>query len=99
MLKQRVSRLLRRKPHRRASAVQRSFQFASPADSRLPRFWQKRFCDFNVWSRKKKVEKLQYMHMNPVKRGLVENPRNWPWSNCAFRQRRGEVLIEVDAVE
>ncbi len=36
--------------------------------------WQKRFYDFNVWSERKRVEKLRYMHRNPVKRGLVEEP-------------------------
>lgn len=99
MLKQRVSRLLRRKPRRRVSPGQRSFQFASRTDSRLPQFWQKRFYDFNVWSRKKKIEKLGYMHTNPLKRGLVVDPRQWPWSSYAFYQRRGEILIEVDPVE
>ena len=34
-------------------------------------FWQARFYDFNVWTDKKRVEKLGYMHWNPVKRGLV----------------------------
>jgi len=43
MLKQRESRLLRRKARRRFSAAQRTFQFASSTDSRPPRFWQKRF--------------------------------------------------------
>ena len=99
MLKQRVSRQLRRKPRRQTSAAQRSFQFASSADARLPQFWQKRFYDFNVWSRKKKVEKLGYMHANPLKRGLVDDPKDWPWSSCAFYQQRGEVLIEVDPVD
>jgi putative transposase len=98
MLKQRVSRQLRRKSRRRVSATQRSFQFASSTD-RLPQFWQKRFYDFNVWSRKKKVEKLGYMHANPLKRRLVDDPTHWPWSSYAFYQRRGEVLIEVDPVE
>src|ERR1051326_2211689 len=37
-------------------------------------FWQARYYDFNVWSERKRVEKLRYMHRNPVKRGLVENP-------------------------
>ena len=32
--------------------------------------WQKRFYDFNVWSARKHVEKLRYMHRKPVKRGL-----------------------------
>ena len=34
-------------------------------------FWQARFYDFNVWTAKKHIEKLRYMHRNPVKRGLV----------------------------
>jgi putative transposase len=97
-LKQRVSRQLRRKPRRSVSAAQRSFQFAATV-ARLPQFWQKRFYDFNVWSRKKKIEKLGYMHANPLKRGLVDDPTHWLWSSYAFYQRRGEVLIEVDPVE
>ena len=39
--------------------------------------WQKRFYDFNVWSERKRVEKLRYIHRNPVKRGLVESPEQW----------------------
>ncbi len=33
--------------------------------------WQRRFYDFVVWAEKKRVEKLRYMHRNPVRRGLV----------------------------
>jgi hypothetical protein len=51
-------------------------------------FWQRRFYDFNVWSQKKKIEKLHYMHMNPVKRGLVTDPKLWPWSSYRFYQFR-----------
>jgi putative transposase len=47
---------------------------------RLP-VWQKRFYDFNVWSARKQIEKVKYMHRNPVKRGLVERPEQWAWSS------------------
>lgn len=43
--------------------------------------WQKRFYDFNVYTERKRVEKLRYMHRNPVKRGLVERPEQWKWSS------------------
>ncbi len=33
--------------------------------------WQHRFYDFVVFTEKKRVEKLRYMHRNPVARGLV----------------------------
>jgi len=29
------------------------------------RFWQARFNDFNVWTGKKRIEKLRYIHRNP----------------------------------
>jgi putative transposase len=44
-------------------------------------FWQRRYYDFNVYNENKRVEKLQYMHRNPVKRGLVSQPQEWPWSS------------------
>lgn len=34
----------------------------------------KRFYDFNVWSPRKEVEKLRYMHRNPVARGFGSTP-------------------------
>jgi putative transposase len=45
------------------------------------RIWQPRFYDFVVFSEKKRVEKLRYMHRNPVKRGLVLEPQQWVWSS------------------
>jgi len=44
-------------------------------------FWQTRYDDFNVWTEKKRIEKLRYMHRNPVKRGLVGKPADWSWSS------------------
>jgi len=61
--------------------------------------WQKRFYDFNVWSRKKKIEKLTYMHMNPVKRGLADQSEQWIWSSYSFYQERPDVLITIDRVD
>ncbi len=47
----------------------------------LPRFWQVRYYDFPVWSAEKRVEKLRYIHRNPVHRGLVPRPEDWRWSS------------------
>jgi hypothetical protein len=38
----------------------------------------------NVWSQKKFVEKLQYMHVNLLKRKLVAHPKDWPWSSFSI---------------
>jgi REP-associated tyrosine transposase len=48
------------------------------------RVWQRGGCDMNLWSEKKRLEKLAYMHNNPVKRGLVRQPGDWPWSSWRF---------------
>ena len=42
---------------------------------------QNRFYDVVVLSEKKKLEKLRYIHRNPVKRGLVLAPEQWKWSS------------------
>jgi putative transposase len=45
------------------------------------RFWQARFYDFSVWTEHKRIEKLRYIHRNPVERGLVSSPEQWRWSS------------------
>ena len=44
-------------------------------------FWLARYYDFNVQSEEKRIEKLKYMHRNPVTRGLVTRPEEWKWSS------------------
>jgi putative transposase len=95
VLKQRVSRRLRHK--KRNPAGQFRLAFAGDGEA-LRRFWQRRFYDFNVWSLKKRVEKLHYMHMNPLKRKLVDHPRDWPWSSFSFYSDLKTGLIRVDPV-
>ena len=57
--------------------------------------WQKRFYDFNVWTEHKRIEKLRYMHRNPVKRGLVAAPELWRWSSfrAYFLREAGPVRV------
>ena len=43
--------------------------------------WEPRYHDFNVFTSNKRVEKLRYMHRNPVKAGVVEKPEDYPWSS------------------
>lgn len=44
-------------------------------------FWQRRYYDFNVHSEEKRIEKMRYIHRNPVKRGLVPRPEDYRWSS------------------
>jgi hypothetical protein len=63
------------------------------------RFWQRRFYDFNVWSKGKTKEKLNYMHANSVARGLVKHPKEWMWSSGSFCELKRERLIRMDMVD
>jgi putative transposase len=59
-------------------------------------FWLARYYDFNINTEDKRIEKLRYVHRNPVKRGLVAHCEDWKWSS--FRHylsgKKGVVLIE-----
>ncbi len=94
VLKQRVSRDLR-KQRRRAPTGQMRLAFKE-GGAELPRFWQPRFYDFNVYSAKKIREKLEYMHANPVKRGLVGKPGEWVWSSFLSYEKGGGGLVPID---
>ena len=97
VLKQKVSRALRGKGTKSVPG-QLSLAFpCSAGDSAA--FWQRRFYDFNVYSRKKLREKLEYMHANPVVRKLVIHPREWPWSSWPHYAKGEKGLIRIDGVE
>jgi hypothetical protein len=60
-------------------------------------FWQARSYDFNVWTTKKRVEKLRYMHRNPVKRRLVDSPEQWRWSSYRYYRLDEAGPLQVNA--
>ena len=60
-------------------------------------FWQPRYCDFNVWSERKRVEKLRYLHRNPVNRGLVAAPEDWAWSSFRHYLTGEEGIVEIES--
>ena len=57
-------------------------------------FWEKRYYDRNVRDYREFTLTLQYLHRNPVARGLVVAPEEWKWSS--YRQY---ALREVGVVE
>jgi putative transposase len=60
-------------------------------------FWQPRYYDFNVFTEDKRVEKLRYMHRNPVVRGLVEKPEDWAWSSFRHYSTGAEGTVEIES--
>lgn len=60
-------------------------------------FWQARYYDFNVHNEEKRVEKLRYMHRNPVKRGLVSKPEDWVWSSFRHYAAGLVGVVEIES--
>ena len=68
--------------------------------SRERPFWQAHYYDFNVSTHEKFVEKLRYIHRNPVRRGLVTEARGLemvklsPLSNGHARNSRDRIRMD-----
>ena len=55
--------------------------------------WQARFFDRALRTVKEYNEKIEYIHLNPVKAGLVQQPEEWPWSSV--REYSGSLQEEA----
>ena len=88
LVKQTSSRISRRRPRSSQQELFAESEISSP-------FWQTRYYDFNVWTANKRIEKLKYMHRNPVTRGLCRRPEDWRWSSyrCYALEECGMVLL------
>jgi putative transposase len=60
-------------------------------------FWQAHYYDFNVSTHEKFVEKLRYIHRNPVRRGLVAQPEDWKWSSFRHYQTGMRGVVEIES--
>jgi putative transposase len=60
-------------------------------------FWQKRYYDFNVRNYEQFVEKLHYIHWNPVKKGLCKRAEEWPWSSFLHHATGREGRFEIES--
>ena len=63
----------------------------------IHRFWQPGGgYDRNIWSSQEIWEKVQYIHANPVRRGLVEHPKDWPWSSWRSWNEGVDGALRID---
>jgi len=60
-------------------------------------FWQKRYYDRNVRDEREFVDKLRYLHRNPVKRGLVKQAADWKWSSFRHYTLREVGVVEIES--
>ncbi|MFZ0751931.1 MAG: transposase [Pyrinomonadaceae bacterium] len=60
--------------------------------------WQKDPSVIDLWSAKFVRQKLNYLHLNPVRAGLCQHPADWKWSSyrAYLPHDIGDVPIEID---
>ena len=62
-------------------------------------FWQSGGgYDRNVRTAKALKATIEYIHLNPVRRGLVERASDWRWSSAAWHEMGGATPTELDAI-
>jgi len=69
---------------------------ALPTQNSPHHFWQKRYYDFNVRTYDQFLEKINYTHQNPVRRGLCKRAEDWPWSSFLQYATGGEGRVEIE---
>lgn len=61
------------------------------------RFWQPGGgFDHNVFRQKTVAAVVEYIHTNPVRRGLVGDPTDWEWSSARFWEGTSNVPLAMD---
>ena len=64
-------------------------------DSWSCRITSPKYYPFNLYTEKKALEKLDYMHKNPVTAGLVEQACDWQWSSARYYEQRKSVGVPL----
>jgi hypothetical protein len=69
---------------------------------RAGELWQHQFWDRFLRHEKELAERLDYMHHNPVRRGLAKRPQDWCWSSynnfSLEKQRVAACPVQIDYV-
>ena len=60
--------------------------------------WLQDFSSIDIWSHKFIRQKLNYIHLNPIRAGLCDHPAKWRWSSyhAYLPHEAGGVPIEID---
>jgi len=61
--------------------------------------WQSRYYDHAIRNVREYQERLNYMHLNPVRGGLARQPEDWPWSSIHSYGGPGPVRLEIDLLQ
>jgi len=68
-----------------------------PGGKVVHRFWQRGGgYDRNLFDPEAVHAEIDYIHANPVRRGLIERPEDWAWSSAGYYRGRADCLLVPD---
>jgi REP element-mobilizing transposase RayT len=71
-------------------------KMASESEVSNPKIWKSRFDCFVITNEKTLCQKIDYIHNNPVKTGMVRRPEDWLYSSAGRYAGRDDCPLEVD---
>ncbi|HEX4321348.1 MAG TPA: transposase [Acidobacteriaceae bacterium] len=77
--------------------VVQALKLSVSVQSKQSPFWHTRYYDFNVYTQAKHIEKLKYIHRNPVVRGLVQKPEDWRWSSFQHYSTGAPIPVQIES--
>ena len=69
-------------------------EYAASMEPRQP-FWQPKYYPFNLYMETKAKKKLDYMHLNSVRAGLVPEACDWQWSSARYFEQGKSVGVPL----
>ncbi len=71
--------------------------FKAQRNDRTYQFWQEGSHPQMIEGREMLVQKVEYIHQNPVKRGYVDKPEHWRWSSAGnYAGMKSPVQVFMD---
>ena len=58
--------------------------------------WQEGFHPELILNEEMLIQKIEYIHYNPAKRGFVDMPEHWRYSSCHDHSLNDQAMIEID---
>lgn len=76
--------------------ILRKMEAARPKyrNDRNYKFWQEGYHPKQIISMEMFKQKIDYIHLNPVRKGYVDSPEKWKWSSA-----NPNGLVEIDPIE
>jgi len=87
------------KEHKREALLSFFSRSAKAYRGQMYKVWEEGFFDENIYTQDFLNQKIQYIHHNPVKKGLVKEPEDYPFSSAKNFISKGKSFLEIDELD